>query len=261
MNLQDSIQKTEQALRHTLEASRTGVDDSTGKGTTTEFIVEKHLLVPYLPTGFRCQKGAVVEAEAPSVQSPAIDRIVYEPHVSPPLVYGEAHSVFPIESVAGVVEITMNLDADKLATDLGRIAVVRAMKRRRFTTPMAGTTTKVGRVMKDDFLSPRSFIIGLPKNPKWKPGTIAKAVRERQMALGRPTHLHGLYVIGIGYFETLAVEKGEPTYRIQQWLGNDRLFRFTNSFRQAFQRWPPLPPLWAADLDGYLEGEATIYED
>jgi hypothetical protein len=256
VSLPDSIQRTEEALIKLLEAKR-GIADATGKGNATENRVERELLVPYLPIGFRCLKGAVVASGAPDEQSPAIDRVVYEPGVAPPLLYDEAHSVFPIESVAGVVEITMNLDADKLREDLHRIAPVRAMRRRRFLVPVPNTTTRVGR-LEQETLSPRSFIVGLPADSAWKPETIAKALRERQLEHGTPTHLHGLYVLGIGYFETVAIESGEPAYRIKAWTGADRLFRFANSFRQAFQRWQPLPPMWSADLDGYVQGEARL---
>jgi hypothetical protein len=121
--------------------------------------------------------------------------------------------------------------------------------------PVPNTATVVGR-LEQDFLSPRSFIIGLPADATWKPVTIAKALRERQLELGSPTHLHGLYVLGIGYFETVAIEPGELPYRIRAWTGTDRLFRFSNSLRQAFQRWQPLPPMWAADLD--LPGEGNV---
>lgn len=128
-----------------LDAKR-GIVDATGKGNATENLVAKELLVPYLPTGFKCLKGAVVASEAPDHQSPAIDRVIYEPGVAPPLLYDEAHSIFAIESVAGVVEITMNLDADKLRDDLHRIAPVRAMRTRRYLVPVPNTTTRVARL-------------------------------------------------------------------------------------------------------------------
>ena len=187
MSLQDSIQSTEEALIELLDAKR-GITDATGKGAATENLVERELLIPYLPIGFRCLKGAVVASGAPDQQSPAIDRVVYEPAVAPPLLFDEA----------------------------------------------------------------------LPADSHWRPETIAKALRGQQLELGSPTHLHGLYVLGIGYFETVAIESGEPAYRISAWTGADRLFRFANSFRQSFQRWQPLPPIWSADLDGYVHGEARI---
>jgi hypothetical protein len=256
VSLLDSVQSTEQALIKSLDAKR-GIADATGKGNATENLVEQQLLAPYLPPGFRCLKGSVVASGSPDQQSPPIDRVIYEPGVAPPLLYDEAHSVFPIESVAGVVEITMNLDADKLRDDLHRIAPVKAMQKRRYLVPVPNTTTRVG-WLEQETLSPRSFIIGLPADSAWKPETIARALRERQLELGPPTHLHGLYVLGIGYFVTIAIEPGEPAYRIGGWTGPDRLFRFANGFRQAFQRWLPLLPMWSADLDGYMHGEVRI---
>ncbi len=227
------------------------------KVNATENLVQQHLLLPYLPAGFECLKGSVATSEAPNQQSPAIDRVVYQPAVAPPILYDEAHSVFPIESVAGVVEMTMNLDAAKLRDDLNRIAPVRAMRQRRYLVPVPNTKTTAVRV-EQEILSARSFIIGLRADSNWKPATIAKALRELQLELGRPTHLHGLYVLGVAYFETVAVESGEPAYRIRAWTDDDRMSRFANSFRQAFQRWQPLPSGWAVDLDGYVKGEFAI---
>ncbi|HEY7635620.1 MAG TPA: DUF6602 domain-containing protein [Gemmatimonadales bacterium] len=128
MSLQDSFRSAENALIEGLAAKRGGIDDRTGKGGATEALLERELLVPYLPQRFRCQKGAVVTSAEPTKQSPAIDRVVFEPSVAPPLVYDEAHSIFPIESVAGLVEMTVALDAGKLREDLDRMAPVKAMR-------------------------------------------------------------------------------------------------------------------------------------
>ncbi len=258
MSLNESILNTEGALIKSLAAKRSAIDDRTGKGTATELIVERELLIPHLPPEFKCQKGAVVASTDPATQSPAIDRVVYDPSAAPPLVYDEAHSIFPIESVAGLVEITMSLDAAKLREDLLRMAPVKAMRKRRYLVPLPNSKTKVLR-LEQESLSPRSFLIGLPADQTWKAETIAEALRTTQLDLGPPTHVHGLYVIGIGYFETVAIESSdEPMYRINSWTGPDRLFRFTNGLRQAFQRWGRLPLGWSADLQDYVDGDCRI---
>jgi hypothetical protein len=256
MSLQAYIKMAEDAVITALAAKREGIDDRTGKGTATERIVERDLLLPYLPDGFSCRKGAVVTTADPDNQSPAIDRIVYTPAAAPPLVAEEAHSIFPIESVAGLVEITMYLDAGKLGEDLRRMAPVKAMRTRRYFVPVPNTKTGMER-REVPTISPRSFVIGAPADPGWNPATIANALRQGEVELD--THLHGLYVLGVGYFETIPVEAPtDPPYRIKGWTGPDRLFRFANSFRQAFQRWSPLPPNCSADLDGYVRGDSSV---
>lgn len=258
MSLEESILNTEEALSKSLAAKRSAINDRTGKGIATELIIERELLVPHLPPEFKCQKGAVVTSADPATQSPAIDRVVYEPNTAPPLVFDAAHCVFPIESVAGLIEITMSLDAGKLREDLLQMAPVKAMRKRRYLVPHPNSKTKVLR-LEQEALSPRSFVVGLPADPSWKAETIAQALRKTQLDLGPPTHVHGLYVIGIGYFETVAVESSdEPMYRINSWTGSDRLFRFTNGLRQAFQRWGQLPLGWSADLQDYVDGECKI---
>jgi len=104
-------------------------------------------------------------------------------------------------------------------------------------------------------MSARSFVIGLPDDASWKASTIACALREIQVEVGGFTHVHGVYVIGIGFFSTLPVEAASDNkYQIEYWSGDDRLFRFCNAFRGAFQRWPRLPPGWTTDLEGYVDG-------
>lgn len=88
---------------------------------------------------------------------------------------------------------------------------------------------------------------------------IAKFLRLIQLVLGPPTHIHGRYVIGIGFFSTIAVEnKHEPMYRIASWTGADRIFRFSDKFRRAFDRWEPLKRNWSVDLDGYVPSVLTF---
>ena len=253
MTLADSLLHTEGALRSALLAKR-GICDSTGKGSETELTIESQLLRPYLPKAFDCLKGAVVSSTNPAKQSSAIDRIIYDSDTAAPLIYGAAHSIFPIECVAGVVEITMSLDASKLREDIVRMSSVKEMRRRRFLVPVQGSSTRVQSI-EQDAMSARSFVIGLPDDPSWKASTIACALREIQVEVGGFTHVHGVYVIGIGFFSTLPVEAASDNkYQIEYWSGDDRLFRFCNAFRGAFQRWPRLPPGWTTDLEGYVQG-------
>lgn len=241
-----------------LESKRSAIDDGTGKGSATELIIERDLLLPHLPPHLRCGKGAVVQTSAPAVQSPAIDRVISDPSAASPLLYDDAHSIFPIEAVCGLVEITMHLDASKLRGDIERMVPVKAMRTRRYLKPIPGSKTKTERIPREA-ISPRSFIIGLPADPNWKAKTIAAVLRSIQMDLGAPTHVHGLYALGVGFFETVGVDSdAERMYRVRGWLGPDRLFRFTTSLRQSFDRWQSLPTGWSADLQGYVNGSSSI---
>jgi hypothetical protein len=253
-----SFKSAENSLAEALEAKRSAIDDATGKGAATEAIVQDCLLRPHLAPQLRCGKGAVLSASDPSNQSPAIDRVIYDPSAASPILYDETHSIFPIEAVCGLVEITIRLDAGKLREDISRMTPVKAMRTRRYLEPIAGTKTRAQRVQRES-LSPRSYVVGLPADPNWDPKTIAKTLRTIQVDLGSPTHVHGLYVIGRGYFETIAVESdSEPLFRIRGWLGDDRLFRFTTSFRQSFDRWPKLQPGISVDLQDYVPGSSAV---
>jgi hypothetical protein len=261
MSLQESFNHKEAAIISRLLEKQTGINDRTGKGTATEVIVQEELLDPFLPPGFECGKGAVVSAEAPDKQSPAIDRIVIDTSASMPLVHDAAHAIFPIESVAGLVEITMHLDATKLKEDIERMVPAKAMKTRRYLAPAPGSTTKVMAVDDRDALSPRSFIVGLPAHRNWSAKTIAQNLRDIQVDMGNPTHVHGLYVLGVGYFWTKPIEgHSETSYKVGAWIGPERLFRFAVSFRTAFDRWPRLKTGWSVDLGGYGNDSSTSFD-
>jgi hypothetical protein len=202
MALEDSINKRERAIISELLEKKAAIDDRTGKGVSTENIIEKSLIRPFLPSKFDCAKGAVITSKYPDQQSAAIDRVIFDRSAAPPLLHDIAHSIFAIESVCGLVEITMNLDSRKLKDDIERMAPIKAMTKRRYLVPIPETTTRVT-AQEIEYLSPRSHIIGLPSDPNWKPKTIAAAMRRIQLELGPPTHVHGLYVIGIGFFQTI----------------------------------------------------------
>ena len=198
--------------------------------------------------------------ETPDEQSLAIDRIIYDKAI-PPIVYDSQHSIFPIESVCGLLEITMSLDATKLKTDIERMAPIKAMQERWYLVPFRDSTTKT--YSERIYIPPRSYVIGLPTDCNWKPETIAKTLKKIQQKLGPPTKVHGLYVIGIGFFETLPLgdDPSGVEYRIRYWPDPDRIFRFSVSFRQSFERWPLFPDNRAADLDRYVPGKHKMLID
>lgn len=260
MSIDQSFLNAEEALVKSLQSLQSGIDDRTGKGNATENKVEEVLLNPNLPPNFKVCKGAVVSAANPAAQSAAIDRVIYDVSACPPLAFDPSHSIFPIESVSGLVEITMRLDATKLKNDIQHMAPIKAMRERFFLKPVG--KTKVQPVKASDCVSPRSYVIGLPADFDWTPKAIATSLQKIQEELGPPTHVHGLYVIGIGYFETIPVETGEEKkYRIQAWTKSDRLFQFNLRFRLNFDRWDSVPNGWAVDLSPYGVSQPEILAD
>jgi hypothetical protein len=258
MDLNESFAKREESLIRALESKQAAINDRTGKGSATETFVERELLRPYFPLGFDCVKGSVLDTPTSPTQSPAIDRIIFDRRVAPPLIYDESHSILPIEVVAGVVEITMHLDRTKLESDIAHMLPVRSMRTRRYLAPVPNSQT-VMQPVEAESLSPRTFVIGLPADARWDPYTIARALLDIQSALGANAHVHGLYVLGIGFFETIpTTREGQPSRKIRAWLRSDRLFRFIDTLRISLDRWPPLPAGISADLRSYLSGDPLI---
>jgi hypothetical protein len=126
MTIEQSLIQREASLIAKVREYQSGIDDRTGKGGSGEQVIEEQLVRPFLPAGFDCGKGSVVTADDPATQSPAIDRIVFDRAASMPLISAPEHSVFPIE-VAGLAQITLRLDATKLAEDIRAMHPVKAM--------------------------------------------------------------------------------------------------------------------------------------
>lgn len=253
MSLNTAMKLGEASLVNELRKYQAAFNDPNGKGTATEELIEKHLLKPYLPPAFECGKGNVIEG-ASGKESKAIDRVIFSRRVSGPLVHSENHSIFPIECVAGAIEITMRLTPSKLQTDVAHTGSVREMRLRRFQAPVPGHRLKTFAFgMKH--MGSRAYCIGLPGDKKWKIQDIADCFRDAQEAAN--TLVHGLYVLGIGFFETMPeADNGKP--RLQVYRGVDRLFQFGRSLRESFDRWPELGPNVSADLRGYTKGKPKL---
>ncbi len=160
--------------------------------------------------------------ERPDKQSAAIDRVIWSRSHCPPLVHNPGHSIFPVECVVGGIEVTMALNATKLRTDVSRLAAMREMRQMGFLTSVPGSTTRATIDHKKSSIAFRTFIIGYPSDSMWKAQTIAETFFDLQRQF--KTTVHGLYVLGIGFFRTLSPDAGskEPV-RIGAYQGDDLL--------------------------------------
>jgi len=103
--------------------------------------------------------------------------------------------------------------------DVTRNGFREGMRKRRYLCS-TNSNTKVFRI-EQDALSPRSFVVAC-RRPFLNPATIAAALRQIQQDLGPPTHVYGLYVIGVGFFHTVPIDSpSDPMYRIGGWTGRN----------------------------------------
>jgi hypothetical protein len=169
-----------------LRAIRAGIDNATGKGSETERIIYDRLVKPNLPPGFVGGKGAVIASDRPEEQSPTIDRVIWDAAAASPLVFAPDHSIFLIEAVAALVEITMRLDAQKLREDVAHMAPIKAMRNRQLISPAPGSKTRSLAFTPTEHPSVRSFIVGLPASTNWSARDIAHELRSIQRDIGSP---------------------------------------------------------------------------
>jgi hypothetical protein len=73
MDLLEHMTRREESIIHELLSVQAGIDNRTGKGTTTERIVEKNLILPNLPPRFRATKGTVISRDSDLAEAKAID--------------------------------------------------------------------------------------------------------------------------------------------------------------------------------------------
>jgi hypothetical protein len=221
MNLIAAMEAKEVSIIKRLSVAQLGIHDRTGKGTGAEWIIEEELLRPRLPRNFDICKDAVISSDKLE-QSPAIDRIIYDTSISGPLAYHPDHSIFPLETVCCLVEITLRMNKRKLESDIDHIGkVTNQYVTKNFLIPESHATTRV-KSFKSAEMTPRAFIIGLPESKKWGIKTIGEILHDSQKRIGERIHIHGLYVLGIGFFETTPREnESDLKYEIRVFTGKD----------------------------------------
>lgn len=236
MDLISSLKAKEKSIISALESKQQGIDDATGKGASTESLIIENLLRPTLSYRFGFGKGAVVSSDDSERQSAAIDVIVWDRDSGMPLVYDEAHSIFPLETVCAAVEITMRLNNRKLRQDLEKISSVTKLRERYHFRSDGSSQTKVRAYLRVD-VKPRAFVIGLPENPNWSETSIVTTMKEIETELVNDLHIHGVYVLGIGFFHIQHREFSHESIEVKSYMGEDRLFRFQTAFRRSLDRW------------------------
>lgn len=251
MNLRAYAEHRERSIIASIREQQEGIGDAVGKGSNIEELIARQLLQPHMPSGFGCNKGTVVMGRGDIAASPAHDRVIWDQDAASPLIFGPEHSVFPIEAVAGAVEITINIDRGKLREDIEKLCKLRAMRTRRYLVPVKGSGNLVAPMSDEKAMSPRAFIIGFPSGGVWKAQTVVKVLTDVQNEFGPTSYIHGVYIIGVGFFaNTPATVDGK--LQVVCHSDGDRLFRFTSEFRRAFDRWPRRPQNWTADLSVYM---------
>jgi hypothetical protein len=91
----------------------------------------RRFLEDYLPARYKLAQGEIISAD--NRVSRQSDVVIYDAHHSPRLLPSEGHSIFPIESIYGTIEVKSELKSDRLKEAYENIASVKELAGREKT--------------------------------------------------------------------------------------------------------------------------------
>jgi len=255
------------ALAARLEAVRATITHAGEKGRALEQAVTV-LLRDLLPTEYGLATGFVAyHADGAVKLSPQLDIIIYDAVRTGPLARLAACDVFPLEAVHGYIEVKASLcsssdDAQKPSDNsiehcLQQNRDLRRMADRRFHVRMPDS--QVGSAREErKWIAIRGFVVAFEPD-----GTVARdhdAFAQRMadvsLRLGQPTHLHGVFIAGHGYFRTRPVEpkaaRPEDMWHVDYVRGGNGLSVFKVDLLHSLARFPRFPSDWTPALDEYF---------
>jgi hypothetical protein len=257
----------EELLVAKLQAARASILHAGEKGRALEYEV-RTLLRSILPAEYGLSTGFVVyhTDEGPRLSS-QLDVIIYDAMRSGPVISLETCDVFPLEAVYGYVEVKATLqsssDEAKEPADnsiekcLLKNRELRAMKDRRFWTPMAGSSVKTG-LIKQEWMSVRSYVFAF--EPVGSVATnlaeLAQRIANISKRQGPPTHLHGVFVANHGFLYTRPVDTSKAVTEDYYHIGFTRdhaLLAFKTQLLQGLARYPRPPEQWTPAIEQYFQ--------
>lgn len=256
-------QLEEQILAARLAAVRATVAHPGEKGRALETEAGQ-LLRGLLPAEYGLSTGFVVHDTTGKPElSPQLDIIIYDSASSGPLARLGAVDVFPLEAVYGYVEVkaclrSTDLDSpggDTIEGCLQQNLAIRKMTRRRFWRPMKTSRIR-SKLVDGHSIAIRGFVFAFSSEGSiaGDADRLAQRMASASRAVGRKTHLHGLFVAGLGFFRTRPVEPGikavAPLHHVE-YVREHALARFRQALLLSLARFPRTPERWTPDLERY----------
>lgn len=249
-------------LASKLESVRAVIAHGGEKGRALEAAVLS-LLRDFLPAEYGLSTGFVAYFEKDAVRlSPQLDIIVYDALRTGPLARLSSCDVFPLEAVYAYIEVKAVLSAsnveppskDSLEACLIQNQKLRGMLDRRYYSPAGSVYVKLEQPKP---LAIRGYVVAFELGGALAhdPTALAQRMADQSARLGRPTHLHGVFVPDFGFFTTRPVP---VALRAEMWhvdfvRAKHGLSAFRNSLLSALSRYPRFPADWTPMLARYFE--------
>jgi hypothetical protein len=258
----------EELLLAKLHAVRAAIVHAGEKGRVLEYGV-RTLLRSILPAEYGLSTGFVVfhTADGPRLSS-QLDIIIYDAIRSGPIISLETCDVFPLEAVYGYVEVKAILrsspnDAEAADNSIEKCLInnreLRGMTDRRYWAP-TDSPIKAALVRHDNWMSIRAYVFAFePADSVTRDlDRLAQRMADVSKKLGRPTHVHGVFLVQHGFLFTQPVdeakERPDDMYNIGFASANDHpLLTFKTSLLLSLARFPRPREGWTPAIDEYFE--------
>jgi hypothetical protein len=260
----------EAALSAKLDAVRATISHGGAKGRALEQAVIL-LLREFLPAEYGLSTGFIAYHSDGTIKlSPQLDIIIYDAVRTGPLARLTACDVFPLEAVHGYIEVKATIrsssDSAEAPSDnsiehcLQQNQQLRRMIDRRYHAQVPGSVVGSVRAQKA-WIPIRGFVVAFAPEGKVASdaGAFAQRMADVSRSLGQPTHLHGVFVAGNGYFRTRPVnprtaQPGDMWH--VEYVQENGLSVFRADLLHGLARFRRYPSDWSPAVDEYFVGPA-----
>lgn len=259
----------EEILVAKLQAARKAISHAGEKGRTLEKEVSS-ILRSFLPSEYGLSTGFIVyHSEDGPKLSPQLDIIIHDQIRCSPIVRLATCDVFPLEAVYGYIEVKATLqsssdNAQKYADNsiercLENNKKLRTITKRRYWRPIADSVTDA-ELLEREWMPLRGYVFSFEAQgaTAQDPSRFAQRMASFSSQLSSPTHLHGVFIAGKGYFATRPVDprtaKKGDYYHITFTTQNP-LAAFKWSLLHSLARFPRFSNDWAPAVDQYHQGQ------
>ncbi len=137
------------------------------------------------------------------------------------------------------------------------------MTERHFWSPVVGSSVAAG-LIKQEWMSIRSYVFAFEATGDIAktPDLFAQRIADVSARLGPPVHLHGVFVAGLGYYVTRAIDDkiAKPDdYHHIDYTTEQPLAAFKWSLIHGLARFPRFPEHWTPAVDNYHE-DKTLWK-
>jgi plasmid stability protein len=256
----------EEALRARLEVVRAALTHASEKGRSLE-AATTDVLRSMLPSEYGLSTGFIASHGTEGAElSTQLDVIIYDALRSGPLVRLGSCDVFPLEAVYGYVEVKaalrscndlQNPTADSLEACIKTNSKLRQLTKRRYWEPAPGSGVQA--IQREyDWMTIRSFVVSFDVTGSIKdPAVFASRMAEVLAHFGGDTHLHGVLVLGNGFYRSRPVDNPNDRYHVE-YTSESPLGAFRDQLLMAMQRFPRFAAAASPALDQYYSSRRWL---